>query len=145
MLHVGTLTPREFTVDDTELLRLAADRAALAIDRARLFEERRVRRGAAAHAAARPLPQLPGLDLGASYQPAAPGPTWAATGTTSSRSRVAQIGVAIGDVVGHGVGRVGADGAAARLRCGPTRSTANSPAAVAERLNHLLLPLRPRR
>jgi signal transduction histidine kinase len=44
VLHVGTLTPRGFTEGDVELLQLAADRAAVAIEHARLFEaERRAR------------------------------------------------------------------------------------------------------
>jgi GAF domain-containing protein/anti-sigma regulatory factor (Ser/Thr protein kinase) len=41
VLHVGTLTPRTFTDDDAELLQLAADRIALAIDHARLYESER--------------------------------------------------------------------------------------------------------
>jgi signal transduction histidine kinase len=39
VLHVGTLTPRDFTSDDVELLTLVAERAALGIDRARVVEE----------------------------------------------------------------------------------------------------------
>jgi signal transduction histidine kinase len=39
VLHVATLTPRRFTRDDTELLQLVSERAALAIERARLHEE----------------------------------------------------------------------------------------------------------
>ena len=39
VLHVGTLTPREFTSDDVELLTLVAERAALGIDRARVVED----------------------------------------------------------------------------------------------------------
>ena len=42
VLHVGTLTPRPSTDDDTDLLQLAADRAALAIEHAQLYEHRRV-------------------------------------------------------------------------------------------------------
>jgi PAS domain S-box-containing protein len=43
-LHVGTLSPRRFSAEDTQLLQLVADRAALALERARLFEaERRAR------------------------------------------------------------------------------------------------------
>jgi signal transduction histidine kinase len=38
VLHVGTLTPCMFTDDDLELLRMAADRAAMAIVHARLFQ-----------------------------------------------------------------------------------------------------------
>jgi signal transduction histidine kinase len=41
VLHVGTLSPRVFTEDEVELLRLAADRAAVAIVHARLFQAER--------------------------------------------------------------------------------------------------------
>ena len=41
VLHVGTLTPRTFEREDLELLQFVADRAALAIDHARLFEAER--------------------------------------------------------------------------------------------------------
>jgi len=45
VLHVGTLRRREFDADDVDLLQLAADRAAVAIEHARLFEaERHARR-----------------------------------------------------------------------------------------------------
>ena len=47
VLHVGTLSPHEFSEDDVELLQLAADRIALAVDHARLYEaEREARRTA---------------------------------------------------------------------------------------------------
>jgi signal transduction histidine kinase len=39
VLHVGTLTSRTFTGDDSELLQLVADRVALAIERARVHEQ----------------------------------------------------------------------------------------------------------
>ncbi len=38
VLHVGSLTPRLFSADDTELLQLVAERVAIAIERARLHE-----------------------------------------------------------------------------------------------------------
>jgi GAF domain-containing protein/anti-sigma regulatory factor (Ser/Thr protein kinase) len=41
VLHVGTLVRREFTDDDVQLLQLAADRMAVAIDHARLYEAER--------------------------------------------------------------------------------------------------------
>jgi serine phosphatase RsbU (regulator of sigma subunit)/putative methionine-R-sulfoxide reductase with GAF domain/anti-sigma regulatory factor (Ser/Thr protein kinase) len=41
VLHVGTLTPRNFTSEDAELLQLAADRAAMAISHAHLYERER--------------------------------------------------------------------------------------------------------
>ena len=39
VLHVGTLTPRQFTRDQIELLRLVAERVAIAIERAQLHED----------------------------------------------------------------------------------------------------------
>jgi two-component system sensor histidine kinase KdpD len=39
VLHVGTLTPRAFTRDDTELLQLVAERLAVAIEKARIHDE----------------------------------------------------------------------------------------------------------
>ena len=44
VLHVGTLAPRQFTDDDTRLLQLVADRAALAIEHARLYDTERAAR-----------------------------------------------------------------------------------------------------
>jgi signal transduction histidine kinase len=39
VLHVGTLAPRDFSPDETELLQMVAERAALAIEKARLHRE----------------------------------------------------------------------------------------------------------
>jgi signal transduction histidine kinase len=39
VLHVGTLTPRAFTRDDTEFLQLVAERVAVAIEKARVHDE----------------------------------------------------------------------------------------------------------
>jgi signal transduction histidine kinase len=44
VLHVGSLVPRTFEADEVELLQLVADRAALAIEHARLFEAERAAR-----------------------------------------------------------------------------------------------------
>jgi signal transduction histidine kinase len=41
VLHVGSLTPRVFTRDDVDLLEIVADRVALAIEHARLFDAER--------------------------------------------------------------------------------------------------------
>jgi signal transduction histidine kinase len=51
VLHVGSLRARHFTEDDTSFLQIAADRVALAIDHARLYEAaERARRAAEAAA-----------------------------------------------------------------------------------------------
>jgi len=39
VMHVGTFTPSRFTAGDQEFLRIAADRVALAVEHARLYEE----------------------------------------------------------------------------------------------------------
>jgi signal transduction histidine kinase len=39
VMHVGTLTPRRFSEEDTELMQLVAERVALAVERAQLHEE----------------------------------------------------------------------------------------------------------
>jgi signal transduction histidine kinase len=44
VLHVGSLTPRDFREDDVELLQLVGDRAAMAIDHARVFGAERAAR-----------------------------------------------------------------------------------------------------
>src|SRR5258705_4124422 len=44
VMHTGRFTRYEFTEDDTRLLQLVADRIALAIENARLFEEQRTAR-----------------------------------------------------------------------------------------------------
>jgi signal transduction histidine kinase len=44
VFHVGSLVPRAFEEDEVELLQLVADRAALAIEHARLFEAERTAR-----------------------------------------------------------------------------------------------------
>ncbi|MFI6266569.1 PP2C family protein-serine/threonine phosphatase [Micromonospora sp. NPDC051006] len=102
VLHVGTLTPRRFTQDDVELLRLVADRASLATQ-ARLSRLDR----AAAVALQRSLlparPQaVPGLDVAARYVPGAAvgvGGDWYDLFALPS----GQIGFAIGDVAGNGL------------------------------------------
>jgi len=53
-IYVGTLLPRHFTQEDNQLLQLVADRVALAIDRAHLYEAERTAR-AEAEAAQRTL------------------------------------------------------------------------------------------
>ena len=44
VMHVGTLVHRQFTTDDIDLLQLAGDRAAIAIEHARAFEAERAAR-----------------------------------------------------------------------------------------------------
>ena len=102
VLHVGTLTPRRFTDEDTDLLQLAADRAAIAIEHATLYEQRQLAEALQRRLLPTDLSVIGGLQLAARYLPASReslGGDWYdafAIGT-------GQIVVAIGDVVGHGI------------------------------------------
>lgn len=141
VLHVGSLTPRRFTDGESDLLQLAADRAALAIDNATLYEQRRLAESLQREL----LPNLrsvPGVDLASRYLPASRdtlGGDWF-DAFTLPRGRVA---IAVGDVVGHGVA---AAAAMAQLRSALRAYAADgSPAAdVVERMNRLMWQLGPR-
>ena len=101
VLHVGSLTPREFTSEDIELLQLAADRAATAVQ-SLIMRENQI----AAAALQRSLlpPALPASDSGqlaARYVPGegAVGGDWYDVFTLPA----GQLGVVIGDVTGSGL------------------------------------------
>jgi serine phosphatase RsbU (regulator of sigma subunit) len=102
VLHVGRFSSTEFTSDDADLLQIVADRMALAT-RARLLEEER----AAARALQRillpsDLPKLPTLEFAARYAPSSEigvGGDWYDVFALPT----GRVGVAIGDVAGHGI------------------------------------------
>jgi anti-sigma regulatory factor (Ser/Thr protein kinase)/putative methionine-R-sulfoxide reductase with GAF domain len=105
VLHVGTVTPREFTNEDAALLQLAAAQAAPAIDRARLFDalDREHRSAVALQRSLLPdrLPKLVGVETAARYLPARDevGGDWYDVVELPGGS----VGLAIGDVAGHGL------------------------------------------
>jgi anti-sigma regulatory factor (Ser/Thr protein kinase)/putative methionine-R-sulfoxide reductase with GAF domain len=104
VLHVGTLQRRDFTGDDTQLLQLAADRMAVAIDHARLYEaERQAAETLQRSLLPEQLPDVPGAELASRYVPGAGdvevGGDWYDV-IPLARGRV---GLAMGDVVSRGV------------------------------------------
>ena len=103
VLHVGTLTPREFTDADIELLQAVADRAALAIEHDRLFEQRRVAQMLQRSLLPSDLPQPAGLTVSATYLPAAAKQVVGGDWYDVIPLPDGRVGVAIGDVVGHGL------------------------------------------
>src|SRR4051794_8186433 len=104
VLQVGTVEKREFSENDAQLLQLAADRLAVAIDRARLNEQ-------AHHIAATlqrsllpsTVPQVPGIELATRYQPGADGAQVGGDLYDVVPYSDGRVGLAIGDVVGRGI------------------------------------------
>ncbi|SNT16993.1 GAF domain-containing protein [Actinomadura meyerae] len=102
VLHVGTLAPRRFTDDESELLRLAASSVAMALQslasRAESAGARELQRSLVPAG----LPDIPGAELTARYRPgkASVGGDWYDVFTLPS----GEVGIVMGDVAGHGLG-----------------------------------------
>jgi GAF domain-containing protein/anti-sigma regulatory factor (Ser/Thr protein kinase) len=142
VLHVGTLTPRDFTPADRDLLQLAADRAALAIDHAELYEQRRVAEALQRTLLPQQLVAFPGIETAARYLPAAQGTSLGGDWYDLFPIGRGRLGIAVGDVVGRGLP---AASLMAQLRT-TLRAYAfdgHPPAEVVDRLNRMLVYLRP--
>ena len=104
VLQVGSATPRRFAEDDTRLLQLAGDRMALAIDRARLFEDtRHIAETLQRKLLPERLPTVPGVELAARYLPGGPGVQVGGDWYDVFTYKDGRVGLAMGDVVGHGI------------------------------------------
>jgi serine phosphatase RsbU (regulator of sigma subunit) len=102
VLHVGSLSARRFSEDETRLLQLIADRVALAVQ-ARLFEaDRTAARVLQRSLLPAGLPTVPGLELAARYVPGDEGEVggdWYDVFALPSGS----LCLVVGDVAGHGL------------------------------------------
>ena len=99
---VGSRSAHRFDDNDAALLALVADRAALAIGNASLYErEHRVVETLQRSLLPAKLPRLPGLAIAAHYSPggADVGGDW----YDAIELRGGGVGMAMGDVVGHGI------------------------------------------
>jgi serine phosphatase RsbU (regulator of sigma subunit)/anti-sigma regulatory factor (Ser/Thr protein kinase) len=103
VLHVGTLVHRAFDDDDIALLQLAADRAAIAIDRAQLTEQRAVTEIMQRTLLPDALPQVPGVRFSAKYLPADSGVRIGGDWYDVLQLANGRLALVIGDVVGRGV------------------------------------------
>jgi GAF domain-containing protein/anti-sigma regulatory factor (Ser/Thr protein kinase) len=103
VLHVGTLTPRNFVASDVELLQAVADRAALAIEHDRLIEEYRVAGALQRSLLPTELPKSSGLSFAARYLPAAAKRMVGGDWYDVVEMPDGRVGIVIGDVVGTGV------------------------------------------
>jgi anti-sigma regulatory factor (Ser/Thr protein kinase) len=142
VLHVGSLTPRIFTTDERDLLQLAADRAALAIEHAILSRQRELADALQRRLLPTDLTGTAGIELASRYIPARHG---SLGGDWYDAFPLAdgRLALAIGDVVGHGVA---AAAVMAQLRTAlRAYAMERLPAAAAvERVNRLMFELGPR-
>jgi serine phosphatase RsbU (regulator of sigma subunit)/anti-sigma regulatory factor (Ser/Thr protein kinase)/putative methionine-R-sulfoxide reductase with GAF domain len=141
VLHVGTLSFREFTADDKDLLQLAADRAAPAIENATLFEQRRVAEVLQRTLLPAELPSIAGLEVATRYVPAGSsglGGDW----YDLFELPESRIAIVVGDVVGHGVA---AAAVMAQLRTALRAYAAegHEPAGVLQAVDRLMWQLGP--
>jgi PAS domain S-box-containing protein len=103
-LIVGTLFHRSFTPSDASLLQVAADRAALAIERARLFErEHRIAQQLQRSLLPERLPSVPGLRLAARYLPGGAGTEVGGDWYDALALPGGRLALVMGDVAGRGV------------------------------------------
>ncbi|MCW2990772.1 MAG: SpoIIE family protein phosphatase, partial [Solirubrobacterales bacterium] len=140
-LHIGTLFTRRFSPEDAALLGLAADRAALAIERVRLFErEHRIAQELQRSLLPGALPALPGIAAAARYQPAGAGSQVGGDWYDALVQPDGRLLLVIGDVAGRGIEAASTMG---QLRSA-LRAYAfdgHGPAALLDRLNAFQLGL----
>jgi PAS domain S-box-containing protein len=138
VLVVCTAAPRTLTAEDMGMLRLAADRVALGIDRARVFErEHRIAETLQRSLLPDRLPDLPGLTVAARYLPAATEAEVGGDWYDVIPIPGGRVGMVMGDVAGKGLAAASMVG---RLRSA-LRAYAlegHAPAAALEQLNRLL-------
>jgi phosphoserine phosphatase RsbU/P len=101
VLHVGSLTPRRFTGDDIELLQMAADRAAAAVQSMTAQADRLAAIALQRSLVPTALPAVPGAELAARYVPGSGGVggDWYDVFTLPT----GELCVAVGDVAGSGL------------------------------------------
>jgi PAS domain S-box-containing protein len=138
VIQVASVTGRRFGREDQSLLQLVADRAALAVEHARLYaRELGIVETLQRSLLPESLPQVPGLLTAARYMPGGPGADVGGDWYDAISLDGGRLGIAMGDVVGHGIGAAALMG---QLR-NALRAYAldgNSPAQVVEKLDRLV-------
>jgi PAS domain S-box-containing protein len=138
VIQVASVSERRFSREDESLLQLVADRAALAVEHARLYaRELGIVETLQRSLLPESLPQVPGLLTAARYMPGGPGADVGGDWYDAVSLDGGRLGIAMGDVVGHGIGAAALMG---QLR-NALRAYAldgNSPAQVVEKLDRLV-------
>jgi putative methionine-R-sulfoxide reductase with GAF domain len=101
VLHVGSLTPRTFTREDSDLLQLAAERAAMAVQSINAKSDRATAAALQRSLLPSALPRFPGVELAARYVPgqAVVGGDW----YDVFQLRSGELCITMGDVAGAGL------------------------------------------
>jgi len=101
VMHVGSLAPRQFTSEDAELLQLAADRAATAVQSRALHDDRVAAAALQRSLLPTALPVVPGAEMAARYVPGqgVVGGDWYDVFVLPS----GELGIVTGDVAGSGL------------------------------------------
>jgi GAF domain-containing protein/anti-sigma regulatory factor (Ser/Thr protein kinase) len=141
VMHVGSLAPRIFTVDERDLLQLAGDRAALAIEQAMLYEQRRVAEALQRQLLPETLSGVTGLELASRYLPAS-GASLGGDWYDAFMLPGGRIVVCVGDVVGHGL-EAAAVMAQLRTALRAYAAEGSDAATTVERVNRLMWQLGP--
>ncbi len=141
VLHVSSVRTSAFGTEDLEYLKLAAERAAIAIERATLFERERDIAAALQHSLLpERFPRLPGITIAASYEAATDGARVGGDWYDAFPVGDGRVLVAIGDIVGHGIEAAAAMGQVRNaLRAYAIEDP--SPARVLDRINNLLVEM----
>ena len=138
VLYVGRRTHRPFSDDDAALLQLVGDRVALAVDRARLFEqERHIAETLQRSLLPEQLPRIPGLAVAVRYLPAGAGMEVGGDWFDMFELSDGRVVLAMGDVVGRGV-RAAAMMGKLRTSLEAYAYDGRSPHEVLERLHSLM-------
>jgi serine phosphatase RsbU (regulator of sigma subunit) len=138
VMHVSSLRTHAFGTTDLEYLKLAAERAAIALEQTRLFErERDIAAALQQSLLPERFPAIPGVTIAASYLPADESARVGGDWYDAFPLGDGRIIVAIGDIVGHGIGAAAAMGEV-RNALRAYASEDPSPARVFDRINALL-------
>lgn len=138
VLHVGSTEHRSFGADEIAMVELAAERAALGIEHARVFDrERGIAETLQRALLPATLPDLGPMSAAVRYVPAAEGTEVGGDWYDVIPLADGHVGVAMGDVTGHGLE---AAALMAQLRHGLRAYALETldPATVAERLDRLI-------
>ncbi len=140
VLHVGTLAPRAFTSDDSDLLQVAADRAALAVQAVNAQMDRAAAAALQHSLLPAALPAVAGLEMAARYVPGSGhvGGDWYDVFILPS----GEVCAVIGDVAGTGLNAAVIMGRMrSALRAYALQTT--DPAEVLDRLDHKIRHFEP--